>query len=40
MKERLPRVAQLFKAGDIDYRLFQTIVYRTGLIEDRQVPCP
>lgn len=37
MRERLPRVAQLFKAGDIDYRLFQTIVYRTGLIEDRQV---
>lgn len=26
MRERLPEVAQLFKAGDIDYRMFQTIV--------------
>ncbi|KZS61068.1 HNH endonuclease signature motif containing protein [Mycobacterium ostraviense] len=37
MRERLPQVAQLFKAGDIDYRMFQTIVYRSNLIEDRQV---
>ncbi|WP_152664914.1 DUF222 domain-containing protein, partial [Mycobacterium sp. UM_Kg27] len=37
MRERLPQVAELFKAGDIDIRLFQTMVYRTGLITDRQV---
>ncbi|HSS26104.1 MAG TPA: HNH endonuclease signature motif containing protein [Mycobacterium sp.] len=32
MRERLPQVAQVFKAGDIDYRMFQTMVYRTDLI--------
>ncbi|ORB72031.1 HNH endonuclease signature motif containing protein [Mycobacterium shinjukuense] len=37
MRERLPRVAEVFKAGDIDYRMFQTIVYRTDLITDREV---
>ncbi len=37
MRERLPKVAELFKAGDIDYRMFQTIVYRTDLIVDPQV---
>ncbi|MGV0750982.1 DUF222 domain-containing protein, partial [Mycolicibacter minnesotensis] len=37
MREELPQVAEVFKAGDIDMRLFQTIVYRTGLITDRQV---
>lgn len=37
MRERLPKVAQLFAAGDIDYRMFQTIVYRTDLITDRDV---
>ncbi|KAA1234783.1 DUF222 domain-containing protein, partial [Mycobacterium simiae] len=26
MREQLPQVAQLFVAGDIDYRAFQTIV--------------
>jgi len=31
MRERLPKVAELFKAGDSDYRTFQTIVYRTDL---------
>ncbi len=35
MRERLPKVAELFKAGDIDCRTFQTIVYRTDLITDR-----
>ena len=25
MRERLPQVAAVFRAGDIDYRLFQTI---------------
>jgi len=37
MRERLPQVGELFKAGDIDYRSFQTIVYRTDLIIDRDV---
>jgi hypothetical protein len=37
MRERLPKVADMFKAGDIDYRMFQTIVYRTDLITDREV---
>lgn len=34
MRERLPQVGEVFRAGDIDYRLFQTIVYRTDLITD------
>src|ERR1700739_2240447 len=37
MRERLPKVAELFTAGDIDYRMFQTIVYRTDLITDPDV---
>jgi hypothetical protein len=37
MRERLPKVADVFKAGDIDQRTFATIVYRTDLITDRQV---
>ncbi|ORB73231.1 13E12 repeat family protein, partial [Mycobacterium scrofulaceum] len=37
MRERLPRVAAVFRAGDIGFRLFQTIVYRTDLITDAQV---
>ncbi|KLO26298.1 hypothetical protein ABW16_20400 [Mycolicibacter heraklionensis] len=37
MREQLPQVAQVFQAGDIDIRLFQTMVYRTGLITDREV---
>jgi hypothetical protein len=37
MRERLPKVAEVFKAGDIDYRTFQTIVYRTDLITDLDV---
>ncbi|MEB3063917.1 HNH endonuclease signature motif containing protein [[Mycobacterium] zoologicum] len=37
MRERLPQVAEVFKAGDIGLRLFQTIVYRTDLITDGQV---
>lgn len=31
---RLPSVAAVFEAGDIDCRLFQTIVFRTHLITD------
>lgn len=34
MRERLPKVGAVFEAGDIDYRLFQTIVFRTDLITD------
>jgi len=37
MRERLPKVAEVFLAGDIDFRLFATIVYRTDLITDEQV---
>jgi hypothetical protein len=37
MRERLPAVAEVFKAGDIDFRTFQTIVYRTDLITDSDV---
>src|ERR1700743_999987 len=34
LRERLPEVGRLFQAGDIDYRSFQTIVFRTELITD------
>ncbi|MGB9306853.1 MAG: DUF222 domain-containing protein, partial [Mycobacterium sp.] len=34
MWERLPKTAALFRTGDIDYRMFQTLVFRTGVIED------
>lgn len=34
MRERLPNLAEVFKAGDISFRLFQTVVYRTDLITD------
>lgn len=37
MREQLPKVAEIFKTGDIDVRLFQTIAYRTDLITDREV---
>jgi hypothetical protein len=37
MRLRLPRVGALLVAGDIDYRTFQTIVFRTDLITDAQV---
>jgi Domain of unknown function (DUF222) len=37
MRERLPQVAAVSRAGEIDYRLFQTLVYRTDLITDPQV---
>jgi hypothetical protein len=37
MRLRLPRVGALLVAGDIDYRTFQTIVYRTDLITDTQL---
>lgn len=37
MRNRLPKVGQAFRAGDIDYRAFQTIVFRTDLITDAEV---
>nr|WP_244268784.1 HNH endonuclease signature motif containing protein [Mycobacterium parascrofulaceum] len=37
LRERLPKVGQVFAAGDIDFRFVATIVYRTDLIEDREV---
>ena len=37
MRERLPKVGAMFEAGDIDYRTFQTIVFRTGLVVDDDV---
>lgn len=37
MRDRLPQVAAVFRAGDIDYRMFQTLVYRTDLITDPKV---
>jgi hypothetical protein len=37
MRERLPKVADVFKAGDIDFRMFATMVYRTDLITDPDV---
>lgn len=35
--KRLPAVADVFVAGDIDMQLFRTIVYRTSLISDEAV---
>ncbi|TDK95002.1 DUF222 domain-containing protein, partial [Mycobacterium paragordonae] len=37
MRERLPQVAAVLCAGDIDLEAFATIVFRTDLIEDPQV---
>ncbi len=37
MRERLPKTAEVFSAGDIGYLMFATIVYRTDLIVDPDV---
>jgi hypothetical protein len=37
MRDRLPEVGKAFQAGDIDYRAFQTIAFRTDLITDAAV---
>jgi hypothetical protein len=37
MRERLPAVAAVFRTGEIDCRLFQTMVYRTDLITEPAV---
>jgi hypothetical protein len=34
LRDRLPEVGKAFQAGDIDYRSFQTVVFRTDLITD------
>ena len=34
LRDRLPEVGKAFQVGDIDYRAFQTIVFRTDLITD------
>jgi hypothetical protein len=34
LRDRLPQVGKAFQAGDIDYRAFQTVVFRTELITD------
>ena len=34
MRVRLPKVAAVSLAGDIDYECFKTMVFRTDLIED------
>ncbi|MEO6794173.1 MAG: HNH endonuclease signature motif containing protein [Mycobacterium sp.] len=37
MRDRLPRCGALLLAGDIDYWLFQTMVFRTDLITDPDI---
>jgi Domain of unknown function (DUF222) len=37
LRDRLPKVGKAFHAGEIDYRAFQTIVFRTDLITDAEV---
>jgi len=37
LRDRLPKVGKAFQAGDIDYRAFQTVVFRTDLITDADV---
>jgi Domain of unknown function (DUF222) len=37
MRERLPHVAAALRAGDIGYEVFQTIVFRTDLINDEKI---
>jgi hypothetical protein len=37
LRDRLPQVGKVFQAGEIDYRAFQTVVFRTDLITDAEV---
>ena len=37
LRERLPKVGEVFRSGDIDLEAFRTIVSHTGLIEDPDV---
>ena len=36
-EERLPKLAAVFNAGRVDFRIFATVAYRTGLIADPDV---
>ena len=35
--ERLPRLAEVFAAGEVDFRVVAAVVYRTGLMTDPQL---
>jgi hypothetical protein len=37
LRERLPRVAEVFARGAIDFRLMAAVVHRTELVEDREL---
>lgn len=37
LRERLPRVGEVFAAGEIDFRMFATLVFRTDLITHAEV---
>jgi hypothetical protein len=37
LRERLPRVAEVFARGDIDFRLMAALVYRTELVDDAEL---
>jgi hypothetical protein len=37
LRERLPRVAEVFARGEIDFRLVAAVVYRTDLVEDPEL---
>jgi Domain of unknown function (DUF222) len=37
LRERLPRVAEVFARGAIDFRLMAAVVYRTELVEDPEL---
>ena len=37
LRERLPRVAEVFARGAIDFRLMAAVVYRTELVEDAEL---
>jgi hypothetical protein len=37
LRERLPRVAEVFARGAIDFRLMAVVVYRTELVEDPEL---
>ncbi|RAU98727.1 HNH endonuclease [Mycobacterium colombiense] len=37
LRERLPRVAEVFARGDIDFRVMAALVYRSELIEDAEL---
>lgn len=36
-EERLPKLSAVFAAGKVDFRIFATVAFRTGLIADPDV---